>query len=91
MPTDRRSIGYVPEPEEKTRQAIRRVARTPEGRELLGYLLEICGLNAIEPADLTEAQAGFTRGRRWVGMVMASHAGLTLWHSRNDRDDPNDD
>lgn len=50
-------------------------------------LNDMCGIGALEPANLNEAQAGFTRGRRWVGIHIARLGRLALWSPQEDEDE----
>ncbi|MEL6662808.1 MAG: hypothetical protein AAFO57_12030 [Pseudomonadota bacterium] len=77
-------IDRAPEPDDPTRQAIvacmRGSATGAQAARAMSYVLnDLCGISAIEPAALSEGQAGFTRGKRWVGINLARIGKLTLW------------
>jgi len=66
---------------------VRGQATPQQAATAMAYILnDLCGLSAIEPANLTEAQAGFTRGRRWVAMHIARIGKLALWAPAKDEE-----
>ena len=69
--------------------AFRSVARghgTPAQQKavMMAILGDLCGLNAIEPGGISDADRQFLAGKRFVGMVAAKWAGLQLWQAPED-------
>lgn len=77
-------IDRLPKMEPDTVMAIRAVARGSATevqqrvaiREILRLL---CKMTTLEPARMTEGEAGFMRGQRWVGTAIAMVAGISLY------------
>lgn len=81
---ERRSLDAMPKVEERTSQAITACMRghaTPQqAAHAMAFVLnDLCGIAAVEPAFLDPSEAGFARGKRWVGITLARLGKLTLW------------
>lgn len=81
---DARRIDQIPKLEPDVALSIRAVVRgaaTPVQqriamREILRLL---CGVTTLEPARMTEREAGFMAGQRWVGMAINAISGTQLY------------
>ncbi len=62
------------------RAIIRGVATPAQQRTAVREILrQLCGVTTIEPARLTEREAGFMAGQRWVGMAINAIGGVALY------------
>lgn len=62
------------------RAVVRGVATPAQQRTALREILrQLCGVTTIEPARMTEREAGFMAGQRWVGMAINAIAGTALY------------
>lgn len=39
----------------------------------------LCGVGALPPAKMSEGEAGFLRGKQWVGLALNKFADVTLF------------
>lgn len=87
--TAKRTLDATPEIDESTRQSIaacmRGTATGQQAARAMAFILnDLAGIGALEPADLSASEAGFTRGRRWVGIQIARIGKLALWSPQDD-------
>lgn len=79
-----RKVGQLPKMEPDHVLAIRAVVRgqateAQQRTAMREILRQLCGVATLEPARMTEGEAGFTRGQRWVGTAIAMLAGINLY------------
>lgn len=73
----------LPEPTPDIVMAYRAMARgtasAGQQRAVMRHLLaDLCGVLVADGANISDRAAGFTAGKRWVGLTTASLAGLTV-------------
>jgi hypothetical protein len=62
------------------RAVVRGVATPAQQRTAMREILrQLCGVTTIEPARMTEREAGFMAGQRWVGMAINAISGTALY------------
>ena len=81
---ERRTIDGEPEISEDLSLAIRSTAHgTATNAQQLAtmrfILVDLCGITAVEQADMTDREGAFLAGKRWVGMMLARKSKMTLW------------
>lgn len=61
------------------RAVARGSASAGQQRAMLRHLMaEVCGILVADSATLADRPAAFTAGKRWVGLSVASLAGLSV-------------
>lgn len=79
-----RRLGQIPKMEADHVLAIRAVVRgqatdAQQRTAMREILRQLCGMTTLEPARLSEGEAGFMRGQRWVGAAISAIAGVNLY------------
>lgn len=79
-------IDQEPKITEDQRNAFKCVARgtgtSAQQKWVMAAMLgDLCGINSVEPAKLSDREGGFLAGKRWVGIMVAKWSGIELWQA----------
>lgn len=79
-----RKLGHLPKMEPDHILAVRAVVRgtatdAQQRTAMREILRQLCGVTTLEPARMSEREAAFMAGQRWVGMAIGAIAGINLY------------